>query len=69
MDKLDDERFLFFGDLLEKGSKLMEEGKDDYMETMITERLGEYYNCIKFINNVNNCDPIQARMPFELVVR
>ncbi|MBR7166312.1 MAG: signal peptide peptidase SppA [Bacteroidaceae bacterium] len=50
-------------------TKLMEEGKDDYMETMITERLGEYYNCIKFINNVNNCDPIQARMPFELVVR
>jgi long-chain acyl-CoA synthetase len=35
MDKLDDERFLFFGDLLEKGSKLMEEGNRDYLDTPI----------------------------------
>ena len=35
MDKLDDERFIFFGDLLEKGSKLMEEGNRDYLDTPI----------------------------------
>ena len=46
--------------------KLMDAGKEDYMETMAREALGGYYNSVKFIRNIGNCDHIQARLPFEL---
>lgn len=48
---------------------LMEDSKEDYIETMTSETFGEYYNCIKFIRNIANCDPVQARMPFELIMK
>ena len=46
--------------------KLMDTNKEDYMETMARETFGGYYNSIKFIRNIGNCDRIQARLPFEL---
>ena len=49
--------------------KLMDTNKEDYMETMTREALGSYYNSIKFIRNIGNCDHIQARLPFELNIR
>ena len=36
------------------------------METMARETFGGYYNSVKFIRNIGNCDRIQARLPFEL---
>ena len=46
--------------------KLMDTNKEDYMETMARETFGGYYNSVKFIRNIANCDRIQARLPFEL---
>ncbi|MBR5851070.1 MAG: signal peptide peptidase SppA [Bacteroidaceae bacterium] len=46
--------------------KLMDTNKEDYMEAMVRENLGGYYNSVKFIRNIGNCDNIQARLPFEL---
>ena len=46
--------------------KLMDTKKEDYMETMARETFGGYYNSIKFLRNIGNCDNIQARLPFEL---
>ena len=52
----------------EKGlvEKIMDTKKEDYMETMARGTLGGYYNSVKFIRNIGNCDHIQARLPFEL---
>ena len=49
--------------------KLMDTGKDDYMEAMARGAFGGYYNSVKFIRNIGNCDNIQARLPFELNMR
>ena len=46
--------------------KLMDTKKEDYMETMARGTLGGYYNSVKFLRNIGNCDHIQARLPFEL---
>ena len=46
--------------------KLMDTKKEDYMESMMRQTLGGYYNSIKFIRNIGNCDQVQARLPFEL---
>ena len=46
--------------------KLLDTDKEDYMETMARGTLGGYYNSVKFIRNIGNCDHIQARLPFEL---
>lgn len=49
--------------------KLMDTNKEDYMETMARETFGGYYNSVKFIRNIGNCDRIQARLPFELNIK
>jgi protease-4 len=49
--------------------KLMDTKKEDYMEAMAREALGGYYNCFKFVRNIDNYDRIQARLPFELNIR
>ena len=46
--------------------KILDTNKEDYMEAMVRENLGGYYNSVKFIRNIGNCDNIQARLPFEL---
>jgi hypothetical protein len=47
----------------------MDTKKEDYMETMARETFGGYYNSVKFLRNIGNCDRIQARLPFELNIR
>lgn len=49
--------------------ELMDTDKEDYMEAMARESLGAYYNSVRFIRNIGNCDRIQARLPFELNIR
>ena len=48
---------------------LMEPIKEDYIQGQMAETMGEYYEYVKFIQNVQNMDRIQARMPFDLRIR
>ena len=48
---------------------LLEGDEKDYMESAVHKAMGEYYDFIRFVRNVKNAAPIQARMPFELVIR
>ena len=50
-------------------TKLLDEDKGEYLETMAQKTLGDYYRSIRFIRNIQNCHPVQARMPFELNIR
>lgn len=46
-------------------STLLDEGKNDYIETKMSESLGEYFHYVKFVQNLKDTDRIQARMPFD----
>jgi protease-4 len=48
---------------------LLEPIKEDYIQGQMAETMGEYYEYVKFIQNVQNMDRIQARMPFDLRIR
>ena len=50
-------------------SALMNQGKENYIQGKISETLGEYYEPIKFVQNLKDMDRIQARLPFELRIR
>lgn len=50
-------------------TELLEGDEKDYMESAAHKAMGEYYDFIRFVRNVKNAAPIQARMPFELVIR
>ena len=50
-------------------TKLLDEDKGEYLETMAQKTLGDYYRSVRFIRNIRNCHPVQARMPFELNIR
>lgn len=54
------------GDLF---SSLLESGKNDYIEGKMSETFGEYYDYLKFIENLKEADRIQARMPFDLRIK
>ena len=45
---------------------LLNKGKEDYIQGQISNTMGEYYDYIKFIQNMKDMDHIQARMPFIL---
>lgn len=50
-------------------TELLEGDEKDYMESALRTAMGEYYDCIRFVRNIKNAAPIQARMPFELNIR
>lgn len=50
-------------------TELLEGDEKDYMESAVHKAMGEYYDFIRFVRNVKNAAPVQARMPFELVIR
>ncbi len=50
-------------------TKLLEGDDKDYMESALREIMGEYYDCIRFVRNIRNIAPIQARVPFDLNIR
>ena len=50
-------------------SALLEQGKDDYINSQMKEALGEYYEHLKFVQNIKEADPIQARMPFDIRIK
>ena len=50
-------------------TKLLEGDREDYMETAFRKAMGDYYDCIRFVRNIQDCDNIQARLPFELIIK
>ena len=50
-------------------TRLLDEDKGEYLETMAQKALGDYYRSVRFIRNIRNYHPVQARMPFELNIR
>ena len=50
-------------------TKLLEADKEDYMETALSKAMGDYYGCIRFVRNIQDCGNIQARLPFELIIK
>lgn len=50
-------------------STLMNQSKNDYIEGKISETLGDYYNYLIFVENLKAADRIQARMPFDLLIK
>ena len=48
---------------------LLNKSKEDYIQGQISNAMGEYHHYIEFIQNIQNMDHIQARMPFDLRVK
>lgn len=45
-------------------TQLMNEGKENYINSRIKAAVGEYYGYFNFINNLNQMNPVQARIEF-----
>lgn len=50
-------------------SSLLNQSKNDYIEDKLEESIGEYYHQFKFIKNLKEADPVQARLPFEMIIK
>lgn len=50
-------------------SSLLNQSKNDYIEGQLEESIGEYYHQFKFIKNLKEADPVQARLPFEMIIK
>lgn len=50
-------------------SSLLDKGKEDYIESQMSEAMGDYYGYLKFIQNLKDTDRIQARMPFDIRIK
>ena len=48
---------------------ILNETKSDYMNNKIKELLGEGYSVYSFVRNVKSADNIQARTPYDIVIR
>lgn len=48
---------------------LLNKSKEDYIQGQISNAMGKYHHYIEFIQNIQNMDHIQARMPFDLRVK
>ncbi|MBR4065937.1 MAG: signal peptide peptidase SppA [Bacteroidaceae bacterium] len=66
LDEYNVESYPVAGDFI---TKLIEGDEKDYMEGVARKVMGEYYDCIKYVSNMKDNDPIQARVPFELNIR
>ena len=40
-----------------------------YITKSFRKAMGDYYDCIRFVRNIQDCDNIQARLPFELIIK
>ena len=50
-------------------TNLMQSTSDRYIHGEIRRVLGDYYTGFEFVKNLNEQDRIQARLPFELIIR
>lgn len=49
--------------------QLVEEKTGGYMEAQLREYLGEYHSAFMLVRNIGNADRIQARIPYEPVIK
>ena len=40
-----------------------------YISSRMQENFGEYYNGLRFVKNLKDADRLQARMPFDVVIK
>lgn len=50
-------------------SNLLNETKEDYINSQMAETLGEYYHHLKFVKELKEADRIQARLPFDIQIK
>jgi hypothetical protein len=43
--------------------------KGDYLDSKLKGQLGEYYGCLQSLQHLQDEDRIQARLPFEMIVK
>lgn len=48
---------------------IFNKSKSGYLDSQIREALGEYYSGYSIYKNLRNMNPIQARMPFDVVIK
>ncbi len=48
---------------------MFNKSKNGYLDSQIRETLGEYYSGYSIYKNLRNMNPIQARMPFDVVIK
>ena len=48
---------------------MFNKSKSGYLDSQIRETLGEYYSGYSIYKNLRNMNPIQARMPFDVVIK
>ena len=48
---------------------MFNKSKSGYLDSQIRETLGEYYSGYSIYKNLHNMNPIQARMPFDVVIK
>lgn len=48
---------------------MLNKSKSGYLDSQLRETLGEYYSGYSIYKNLRNMNPIQARMPFDVVIK
>jgi protease-4 len=48
---------------------LMNATKTDYLDEKLKAQLGDYYGCIQTLQRLQGTDRIQARLPFEMIIK
>lgn len=48
---------------------LLDDGKDTYLNNQMKSVLGDYYSAFGWLQHINSQNPIQARMPYELILK
>jgi len=50
-------------------NQLLHLTKGDYLDDKLKAQLGDYYGCIQTLQRLQNADRIQARLPFEMILK
>jgi protease-4 len=43
--------------------------KQDYLDGKLKASLGSYYDCLRAIDRLQTADRVQARLPFEIILK
>jgi protease-4 len=50
-------------------NQLLNLTKGDYLDDKLKAQLGDYYGCIQTLQRLQSADRIQARLPFEMILK
>lgn len=56
-------------DFLDQLFNSMSDGGDNYLDEKLKATLGEYYEPVMTLKNINQQSPIQARLPYHLIIK